>query len=97
MRLNYARDRKRVAYFEKAAKSAAGVSKEKVREIGNVNGREEKGDGIAKVNGRENEKGKEGTVGKERRRKVRVPMVEGNDFAGTLELIVEGEEVFLVS
>ncbi|KAK8843364.1 hypothetical protein IAR55_007021 [Kwoniella newhampshirensis] len=30
-----------------------------------------------------------------RRRKVRVPMVEGNEGAGTLELIVSGDQVFL--
>lgn len=32
-----------------------------------------------------------------RRRKVKVPMVEGNESAGTLELIVRGNEVYLVS
>lgn len=32
-----------------------------------------------------------------RRRKVRVPMVEGNEGAGTLELVVEDGQVFFVS
>ena len=31
-----------------------------------------------------------------RRRKVRVPMVEGNEGAGTLELVVEDGHVYLV-
>ncbi|ODN74588.1 hypothetical protein L202_06947 [Cryptococcus amylolentus CBS 6039] len=30
-----------------------------------------------------------------RRRKVKVPMVEGNDYSGTLELIVSGDQVYL--
>lgn len=39
-----------------------------------------------------------GPSGKEgRRRKVKVPMVQGSDFSGHLELIVEGDEVFIVS
>lgn len=37
-------------------------------------------------------------AGKEaRRRKVKVPMVAGSDFSGYLELIVEGESVYIVS
>ncbi len=87
MRLNYARDRRRVGYFDRTAKSAAGLSKDKGTEDGVENGKE-------KEKGREK---KEGVASKERRRKVKVPMVEGSEFSGTLELIVEGDEVFLVS
>lgn len=32
-----------------------------------------------------------------RRRKVKVAMVEGSEFSGQLELIVQGDEVFIVS
>ena len=32
-----------------------------------------------------------------RRRKVKVPMVAGSEFSGHLELIVEGDDVFIVS
>lgn len=39
-----------------------------------------------------------GAAGKEaRRRKVKVPMVAGSDSSGHLELIVEGDDVFIVS
>ena len=81
--MNYAKDRRRVQYFERAAKTAAGVGKDK------------KGMEGDKENSGERDKGRKG-VTMERRRKVRVPMVEGNEYAGTLELIVEGEEVLLV-
>jgi DnaJ family protein C protein 1 len=65
MKLNYNKDAKRVAYFDKAAK--AGVGKEKE------------------------------AASKGRRRKVRVPMVEGSDSGGLLELVVEDGVVYVVS
>jgi len=74
MKMNYARDKKRVDYFESAARSSAGLPAKK--EEGAVNG-----------NGN----------GPSRRRKVKVPMVAGSEFSGQLELIVDGEEVFIVS
>ncbi|OCF41960.1 endoplasmic reticulum protein [Kwoniella heveanensis CBS 569] len=43
----------------------------------------------------DNQGGKVAVPVQGRRRKVRVPMVEGNDSAGTLELIVNGNEVLL--
>ncbi|WVF65618.1 hypothetical protein IAT40_000348 [Kwoniella sp. CBS 6097] len=43
----------------------------------------------------DNQSGKVAVPVQGRRRKVRVPMVEGNDSAGTLELIVNGNEVLL--
>ncbi|KAI9636658.1 uncharacterized protein MKK02DRAFT_45364 [Dioszegia hungarica] len=66
MRLNYNKDRARVAYFERSARAAAGSTKEKA-----------------------------GAAAGQRRRKVKVPMVEGNEGAGVLELVVEGDNVFL--
>lgn len=87
MRLNYSRDRKRVDYFDRAAKSAAGV-KEKEKEKDRVDGNKENGTSKGQ---------KESVASKERRRKVKVLMVEGNEYGGSLELIVEGDEVFLVS
>ncbi|CAD6565059.1 MAG: hypothetical protein TREMPRED_000674 [Tremellales sp. Tagirdzhanova-0007] len=80
MRLNYARDRRRVGYFDRAAKTAAGYNKDKDKD-------KDKKD-------KERFKEKAGNV-KEWKRKVKVPMVEGSEFAGTLELVVEGDEVFL--
>lgn len=69
MRLNYNKDKRRVAYFESSARAAAGTTKEKA--------------------------GGEGKV--QRRRKVKVPMIEGNEGSGTLELVVEGDNVYLVN
>jgi DnaJ family protein C protein 1 len=74
MKMNYARDKKRVDYFESAARTSAGLPAKK--EEGAVNG-----------NGN----------GPSRRRKVKVPMVAGSEFSGQLELIVDGEDVFIVS
>ncbi|WVQ81507.1 hypothetical protein IAT38_003631 [Cryptococcus sp. DSM 104549] len=74
MQLNYSKHLARIAYFERAARSAAGV-------LGS-GGLGQPGDKIVVP-----------TQG--RRRKVKVPMVEGNDSAGTLELIVNGNEVLL--
>ncbi|WVR09110.1 hypothetical protein IAU60_006172 [Kwoniella sp. DSM 27419] len=72
--MNYRKHQRRVDYFVKAARSAAGV-------LG-VTSDATTGEQISvPVQGR--------------RRKVRVPMVEGNDSAGTLELIVSGNEVLL--
>ncbi len=89
MILNYSKDRKRVAYFDRAARIAAGVGVGKDKK----EKEKEKEKDVVTV-GKEREKE---VVPKERKRKVKVPMVEGNEFAGTLELIVEGDEVFLVS
>lgn len=75
MKMNYRRDKKRVDYFEQAARTSAGLPAKK----------DEKANG-------EKDTGKEG-----RRRKVKVPMVAGSEFSGHLELIVEGDEVFIVS
>lgn len=74
MQLNYNKDKRRVEYFERTARSLAGGGgmMKKVAEGEKVN-----------VGGK--------------RRKVRVPMIEGNEGAGTLELIVERENVYLVS
>lgn len=80
MNLNYNRDRKRVEYFERSAKSSAGVTS-KVAENGGVIPAN-----VAAAAG-----------GDGRRRKVKVPMVEGSEFSGQLELIVQGDEVFIVS
>lgn len=66
MRLNYNKDKQRVAYFERSARAAAGSTK----------AAEGKG---------------------QRKRKVKVPMVEGNEGRGVLDLIVEGDNVYLVS
>lgn len=76
MRMNYTRDKKRVDYFEQAARAAAGLSAQK----------KESADGTSTPTGNA-----------ARRRKVKVPMVQGSDFSGHLELIVEGEQVFVVS
>jgi len=76
MKMNYAKDKKRVDYFEQAARTSAGLPAKK--EESNVNS-----------NGTGNGAG--------RRRKVKVPMVAGSEFSGQLELIVDGEEVFVVS
>jgi hypothetical protein len=73
LKMNYARDKKRVDYFEQAARTSAGLPPKK----------EEGGSGA--------------TNGAGRRRKVKVPMVAGSEFSGQLELIVDGEEVFIVS
>jgi hypothetical protein len=81
MKMNYARDKKRVDYFEQAARTSAGLPPKK-EEGATANGN-------GSVNGAA---GKEG-----RRRKVKVPMVAGSEFSGHLELIVDGEEVFIVS
>jgi hypothetical protein len=66
MRLNYNKDRRRVDYFERSARAAAGTTKT--------------GEG----------KGA-------KRRKVKVPMVEGQEGGGFLELVVENDQVYLVS
>lgn len=76
--LNYNKHLRRIAYFENAAKSAAGVLGP-----GGVGAQNEK---IA-LNANMAQPG--------RRRKVKVPMVEGNESVGTLELIVSGNEVYL--
>jgi DnaJ family protein C protein 1 len=78
MKMNYAKDKKRVDYFESAARTSAGLPAKK-----------EDGTGAGAV---ATNTGKEG-----RRRKVKVPMVAGSEFSGHLELIVDGEEVFIVS
>ena len=70
-----------MGYFDRAAKTAAGYNKDKDKD-------KDKKD-------KERFKEKAGNV-KEWKRKVKVPMVEGSEFAGTLELVVEGDEVFLV-
>jgi len=80
LKMNYAKDKKRVDYFESAARTSAGFPAKKE-------------DGTAAANA-----GGAGSAGKEgRRRKVKVPMVAGSEFSGHLELIVDGEEVFIVS
>lgn len=71
MKMNYRRDKKRVDYFEQAARTSAGLPAKK-DETGPKSG------------------------GEGRRRKVKVPMVAGSDFSGHLELIVDGEDVFIV-
>lgn len=82
MNLNYNRDRKRVEYFERSAKNAAGV--------GLVNKIAENGGNITPVTNGAN-------ITEGRRRKVKVAMVEGSEYGGQLELIVQGEEVYIVS
>jgi hypothetical protein len=74
MKMNYARDKKRVDYFESAARTSAGLPAKKE-------------DGASSAAG----------SGVGRRRKVKVPMVAGSEFSGQLELIVDGEEVFVAS
>lgn len=70
MQLNYNKDRRRVDYFERSARAAAGAPRESKTAAG---------------------------AGVKRRRKVKVPMVEGYDGGGTLELVVEDDQVYLVS
>ena len=67
--LNYNKDSKRVAYFNRVALNAAATGQ----------GKREKIDS------------------EESARRVRVPMVEGSDMGGYLELVVIGEHVYLVS
>ena len=84
MKMNYSRDRKRVDYFEQSARAAAGLPPKK--ETTAISASTSASTSI------------NGTAGKEaRRRKVKVPMVPGNEFNGHLELIVEGDDVFIVS
>lgn len=68
-KLNYNKDARRVAYFNRVALNAAATGQ----------GKREKVDG------------------EESARRVRVPMVEGSDAGGYLELVVIGEHVYLVS
>jgi hypothetical protein len=75
MKMNYRRDKKRVDYFEQAARTSAGLPAKKETDV----------------------KPKASAGGEGRRRKVKVPMVAGSEFSGHLELIVDGEEVFIVS
>lgn len=74
MKMNYTRDRKRVDYFEQAARTAAGLPPKK-DDTGTPTG-----NGLKDA----------------RRRKVKIPMVAGSDSSGTLELIVEGDGVYIV-
>lgn len=74
-RLNYNRDQKRVDYFERSARTMAGLKGPSAK--------------LREQQGR--------FVPGERRRKVRVPMVPGRDDGQSLELIVDGQEVYIVS
>lgn len=69
MRLNYGRDKRRVEYFERSARAAAGAPRESKTIVG---------------------------AGTKRRRRVKVPMVQGSDQGGVLELVVEDDAVYLV-
>ncbi|GFZ47441.1 hypothetical protein JCM24511_05185 [Saitozyma sp. JCM 24511] len=93
MQLNHNRDIRRVAYFENAALVAAGVKRDGAQAPAQDKeksglGRKETGNGTS-TNGAGN------VHAKGRRRKVKVPMVQGMEGAGYLELVVEGEHVYL--
>ncbi|RXK35609.1 hypothetical protein M231_07139 [Tremella mesenterica] len=91
MRLNYNKDKRRVRYFTDSALSSAGVKKIVDDVNGTIESLKELSEGKKeKVVQKSKEKDNGG-----RRRKVKVPMVEGSDHHGFLELVVDGNKVFL--
>jgi DnaJ family protein C protein 1 len=101
MQLNHNRDIRRVAYFENAALVAAGVKRDGSQAQAQTQAQDKEKSGLGSKetgNGTSTNGNGVGNVhGKGRRRKVKVPMVQGMEGAGYLELVVEGEHVYLVS
>ncbi|ORY24784.1 hypothetical protein BCR39DRAFT_545926 [Naematelia encephala] len=102
LQLNYSRDKRRVEYFTRSAQSAAGVltgpsAKIRAAKENDIVKEEGKAKGKAKGKGKSDklELGLSSKSSSLRRRKVKVPMVQGNEAAGYLELVVQGDQVLL--
>lgn len=82
MQMNFNRDRRRVEYFQRRALALAGGKGSNGKDKENASGK-----GGSKAN----------SAVPARRRKVRVPMVEGDDSSPSLELVVDNGVVYIVS